>query len=64
MASLPAETRLHVDKHVKYIQSLDSVRLPGAHRVLHSHGSDRSSAKTNSSTGSPSIFDSMDCTGA
>lgn len=29
MASLPAETRLVVDKHVRYIQSLDTVRLPG-----------------------------------
>lgn len=57
MASLPAEARLHVDKHVKYIQSLDTVRLPGAHRVLHSHGSDRSSAKTSWSTGSPSTLD-------
>ena len=40
MVSLPAETRLYVDKHVKYIQSLDTVRLPGAQHVLHSYGSD------------------------
>jgi hypothetical protein len=28
MGQVPAEMRLFVDKHVKYIQSLDTVRLP------------------------------------
>jgi hypothetical protein len=28
MGELPAEMRLFVDKHVSYIQSLDTVRLP------------------------------------
>jgi geranylgeranyl transferase type-2 subunit beta len=28
MIAMPAEMQLFVDKHVRYIQSLDSVRLP------------------------------------
>lgn len=30
VAELPDEMQLYVDKHVRYIQSLDTVRLPAA----------------------------------
>lgn len=33
---LPEELKLHVDKHVKYIQSLDTVRV---YRRIHAAGS-------------------------
>lgn len=62
LANLPGELPLFVDKHVRYIQSLDTVRslalaahaarprCPPSSPVL-----TRSSAKTSSSTGSPNI---------
>lgn len=59
--ALPAELQLCVEKHVKYIQSLDTVRstVTSKRAVADS----RRSAKMSMSTGSRSICDSMACTG-
>lgn len=35
MTAMPAEMQLYVDRHVRYIQSLDTVRLPDPARRLH-----------------------------
>jgi hypothetical protein len=56
MANMPEEMRLFVDKHVRYIQSLDTVRThTAAQSTSNSIPLTHSSAKTRSSTGSPSI---------
>ncbi|RYE95237.1 MAG: hypothetical protein EOO77_43245 [Oxalobacteraceae bacterium] len=52
MASMPDEMQLFVDKHVRYIQSLDTVRT----QPTDSPALTRCSAKMSSSTGSPSIY--------
>ena len=61
MGAMPAELRLFADKHVSYIQSLDTVRLPTT--MAADELSDHCSAKTSSSTGSPSTSGSTACTG-
>lgn len=58
MAQMPADLQLFVDKHVRYIQSLDTVRsfcMAAQAMGQHSPALTRFSAKTSSSTGSPSI---------
>jgi hypothetical protein len=57
MTNMPEEMQLFVDKHVRYIQSLDTVRTRAWPRKQPAKGSalTRSSAKTSSSTGSRNI---------
>jgi len=57
MGNMPEEMQLFVDKHVRYIQSLDTVRTSHSRAINQQRhpALTRSSAKTSLSTGSPSI---------
>jgi hypothetical protein len=52
MVKMPDEMRLFVDKHVRYIQSLDTVRSSRASTQQEDPALTHPSAKTSSSTGS------------
>ena len=64
-SKLPDELKLVVDKHVAYIQSLDTVRLTLTFVIAICADTDaRSSAEMSSSTISPNTFASAASTGA